>query len=139
MGIARELIDEGTAFYNKADVVGFVSLYSDDIVLTTPDGRFEGHEAAQAYFQAMLTSFPDSHVTIGRRCESDDLYFGEFTVTGSNTGPITMPDGSELPPTQKHVEIPGTEIAEVANGKIVRHDMMWDNMSVMTQLGLAPA
>jgi predicted ester cyclase len=139
MGIATQLIDEGSAFYNKADIAGFVSLYGDEVVLTTPDGRFEGLEATGAYFQAMLTAFPDSQVSVGRRCEGDDLYLGEFTVTGTNTGPLGMPDGSELPPTQNQVELRGMEIAEVKNGKIVRHDMVWDNMALLTQLGLAPA
>jgi predicted ester cyclase len=87
----------------------------------------------------MLTAFPDMHVSVGRRCEGDDAYLGEFTVTGTNTGPLGMPDGSELPPTQNHVELVGMEIAEVRNGKIVRHDMIWDNMGFLTQLGLAPA
>jgi steroid delta-isomerase-like uncharacterized protein len=138
MGTATQLVDEGTALYNKADIEGFVSLYSEDVVLTTPDGRFEGHEAVQGYVQELFTAFPDTQVAVGRRCEGEDTYFGEFTVTGTNTGPLRMPDGSELPPTQKQGELRGMEIAEVRNGKIARHDMYWDSMSLLTQLGLAP-
>jgi hypothetical protein len=36
------MVDEGTACYNKGDAAGFVSLYADDIVLTTPEGDLSG-------------------------------------------------------------------------------------------------
>jgi sulfur carrier protein ThiS len=75
-------------------------------------------------------------VSVGRHCEDGDLYFGEFTVEGVNTGPLAMPDGSELPATHRSVEIPATEVARVANGEIVEHRMLWDNMAFMSQLGL---
>ena len=138
MTVATELIEKGTAFYNKGDVEGFCSLYSDDIVLTTPDGRFEGRDSVEPYMQVMLTMFPGLEVTLGRHSDTGDVYFGEFSLRGTNTGPVPMPDGSELPPTGKSVLLMGTEIATVNNGKIVQHDMLWDNMSFLGQLGLVP-
>lgn len=138
MTTPKELIDDGTALYNKGDVNGFCALYSDDVVLTTPDGRFEGRENVQQYVQGLFDAFPSGGVTVGRRCEDGDLYFGEFALNGVNTGPIAMPDGSELPATHKSVELAATEIARAENGRIVQHEMMWDNMSFLVQLGLVP-
>ena len=138
MTTTKELIDEGTMLYNKGDVEGFCALCSDDVVLTTPDGRFEGREKLQQYMQGLFNAFPSGGITIGRRCEDGDLYFGEFAMHGVNTGPIAMPDGSELPATHKSVAIAATEIARAENGRIVQHDMMWDNMSFLSQLGLVP-
>jgi ketosteroid isomerase-like protein len=132
----REIIEKGTELYNKGDVDGFCALYSDDIVLTTPDGRFEGREDIKPYLQGMYNAFPSGGVSVGRHCEDGDLYFGEFTVEGVNTGPLAMPDGSELPATHRSVELPATEVARVANGEIVEHRMLWDNMAFMSQLGL---
>ena len=138
MTTARELIEKGTDLYNKGDVEGFCALYSDDIILTTPDGQFEGRENIQEYVQGLYNAFPSGGIKLGRSCENDDLYFGEFALGAINTGPIAMPDGSELPPTNKTVELKATEIARVENGRIVQHDMMWDNMTFLSQLGLAP-
>jgi len=107
-------------------------------VLTTPDGRFEGRDNVRSYMQVLLTMAPDAEVTLGRHCEAGDVYFGEFSIRGTNTGPMPMPDGSESPPTQGSVRLAGNEIATVKDGKIVRHDMLWDNMNFFTQLGLVP-
>jgi ketosteroid isomerase-like protein len=139
MAAVTELIAEGTELFNKGDLDGYCAHYNDDVVLTTPDGRFEGRDSVKAYMQGLLTAFPDTQVTIGRHCDTGDVYFGEFTVRATNTGPISMPDGSELPPTQKSVHVIGNEIATVKDGKIAQHDMLWDNMSFFGQLGLVPA
>lgn len=138
MTTAKELIEKGTDLYNKGDVEGFCALYSDDIVLTTPDGQFEGRENIQEYVQGLYNAFPSGGITLGRSCENDDLYFGEFALSATNTGPIAMPDGSELPATNRTVELKATEIARVENGRIAQHDMMWDNMTFLSQLGLVP-
>lgn len=137
MGEAGRLIDEGTAFYNDGDATGYCSLYSDDVVLTTPEGRFEGRASVLPYVESQFTMLPDVQVAVERRCEVDDLYIGEFRVRGTNSGPLPMPDGAELPPTGRTVDLYGVEIARVQGGKIVQHDMLWDRLSILEQLGLA--
>jgi predicted ester cyclase len=87
--------------------------------------------------QAQLTGFPDVVVSMGRRCEDGELYIGEFTVEGTNTGPIALPDGSEMPPTGKSVHFSGTEVVHIPDGKIDQHDMLWDRLLMLEQLGLA--
>lgn len=138
MTTARELIEKGTELYNKGDVDGFCDLYGDEIVLTTPDGRFEGRDAIKPYLQGLYTAFPSGGVSVGRYCEDGDLYFGEFMVEGVNSGPLAMPDGSQLPATHRSAEIPAMEVARVRNGKIVEHRFIWDNMAFLGQLGLLP-
>lgn len=137
MTTVKELIEKGTDLYNKGDVEGFCAIYGDDIVLATPDGRFEGRANIRRYIQGLFNAFPSGGVALGRCCENDDLYFGEFALHAINTGPIAMPDGNELPATNRSVDLAATEIARAENGRIVQHDMMWDNMSFLSQLGLA--
>ncbi|HEY2192861.1 MAG TPA: nuclear transport factor 2 family protein [Actinomycetospora sp.] len=132
----REIIEKGTELYNKGDVDGFCALYRADAVLTTPDGRFEGPENMKPYFQGLYDAFPSGGVSVGRGCEDGDLYCGEFMMEGVNTGPLAMPDGTELPATHRSVELPAMEIARVENGEIVEHRFFWDNLAFMSQLGL---
>lgn len=138
MSTVRELIETGTDLYNKGDIDGFCALYGDDIVLTTPDGRFEGRENIRPYMRGLFDAFPSGGITVGRYCENGDLYFGEFALHAVNSGPIAMPGGSELPATNHAVELVAVEIARAENGQIVRHDMLWDNLSFLNQLGLVP-
>ncbi|MCD2192828.1 ester cyclase [Actinomycetospora endophytica] len=134
----RDDIEKGTALYNKGDVDGFCSYYGPETVLTTPDGRFEGLQNIRPYVQSLYDAFPSGGVSVGRYRENGDLYFGEFTVQGVNTGPLAMPDGSQLPATHRSVEVAAVEVARAENGRIVEHRMVWDNMAFLSQLGLVP-
>jgi predicted ester cyclase len=49
-----------------------------------------------------------------------------------------MPDGTELPPTGKRVEVTGIELVQVRDGKIVVDNIYYDNLAVAAQLGLLP-
>lgn len=138
MSTIKEMIDQGTTLYNKGDIDGFCAIYGDGIVLTTPDGRFEGLEAIRPYVQGLFDAFPSGGVSTGRYCEDGDLYFGEFALQAVNTGPLLAPDGTELPATHRSVELEATEIARAEDGKIVEHGMMWDNLGFFSQLGLLP-
>jgi len=131
-----ELIEQGTALYNKGDAEGFCAFYGPGTVLTTPDGSFTG-DGILPYVRGLIAAFPDGEVTIGRHTEDGGTYFGEFTLRGTNTAPIPMPDGSEIPATHRSIEVTGMEIAVGEGGGITRHDMVWDGMAMLTQLGLA--
>jgi ketosteroid isomerase-like protein len=138
MTTATQLMHDGATLYSKGDAEGYCALYSDDAVLTTPDGRYQGRAAILDYVRGMMTPWPNADVTVGRHCEDGGTYFGEFVLRGTNDGPLLMPDGTELPATGQAVELWGMEVALVRDGRVVQHDMAWDNMGVMAQLGLLP-
>ena len=131
-----DVIEQGTTLYNKGDAEGFCAFYGSGAVLTTPDGRFTGGDEILAYVQGLMAGFPGLEVTIGRHCEEGGRYFGEFTLRGVHTAPLPLPDGTEVPPTHKSFEIVGMEIAVGEGDRIVQHDMVWDNMTLLAQLGL---
>ena len=56
-----------------------------------------------------------------------------------NTGRFDDPDGTELPPTGKRVEIAGMELVQVRDGKVVVNTLYYDNLAVAAQLGVVPA
>ena len=49
-----------------------------------------------------------------------------------------LPEGTELPPTGKRVEMKGMELVRVRDGKIVVDNLYYDNLAVAAQLGLVP-
>ena len=49
-----------------------------------------------------------------------------------------MPDGTEVPPTSKHLEVQGMEVVRVRDGKIVLNTLYYDMLSVVAQMGLLP-
>ena len=51
---------------------------------------------------------------------------------------MLLPDGTELAPTGKRVEIAGMEFVQVRDGKVVVNTLYYDNMAVAVQLGVVP-
>ena len=139
MTTTTDLVHQGTASLNEGSSTGFAGLYADDAVLSTPDGQFQGPAAIADYVSGFLTASPGSRTELGRSAASGDVYFGEFTVRGTNTGPTVLPDGHELPATGRTWVLTGVEVATATDGRIVQHDMYWDSVRLLGQLGLLPA
>ena len=49
-----------------------------------------------------------------------------------------LPDGTQISPTGKRVEIMGMELVVVRDGKIIVDNLYYDTMAVLAQFGLLP-
>ena len=67
-----------------------------------------------------------------------ELLAEEGVLTGTNNGPIPMPDGSGLPATGSAVELPYIAMHTVRDDRIVESRYYWDQMAMLGQLGLLP-
>ncbi len=138
MSSIRATYEQGIGFYNAGDVEGLVNLHTEDATLVTPFGTFEGRAAIHEYQSRGKAAFPDRTVTLNVIVEQGDTLADEWTFAGTNTGPLVMPDGTELPPTGKRVEFKGMELVQLRDGKAAVHHQYWDNMAVAGQLGVLP-
>jgi steroid delta-isomerase-like uncharacterized protein len=139
MSACRELLDRYVERYNAGDLDGVMELYADDAVQGMPDGVFEGRDAIRNRLANELDAIPDVTHTVTSFIEQDDAFADEWTFIGTQTGPLTLPDGTLLPPTGKRVEVRGMEIVRVGvEGKIVLNTLYYDNLAVAAQLGVLP-
>jgi steroid delta-isomerase-like uncharacterized protein len=138
MGANRSLLDRCVELYNAGDLDAYMDLYAEDAVQTMPDGTFEGRSTIRERMARELAACPDMHFSLGGFVEQGDSFADEFTFAGTHTGPFPLPDGTQLPPTGKRVEIKGMEFVQVRDGKIVLDNLYWDSMAVLDQLGLVP-
>jgi predicted ester cyclase len=139
MGAGRDINLQAVKDYNNGDVAGMASLYRDDAVLTTPDGRFEGIEAIRESWARQLAAFPGAQVDMRLDVEEGDVVANEWHFRGVNSGTLAMPDGSEVAATGKTVELMGCSVTTIRGGKIASETMYYDNMAAFTQLGLLPS
>jgi steroid delta-isomerase-like uncharacterized protein len=79
-------------------------------------------------------AFPDGRYSIDRVVAEGDVVVVHFTGRGTNTGPW-----HGLPATGKSLEITGIGIYRVIEGKIVEEWVEYNMLSILKQLGLAPA
>ncbi len=138
MSSLRDLAEQGFQLYNAGDVEGLVNLYTEDATLVTPWGTFEGRAAIHEAWRRDKAAFPDGTLTLDVLVEQGDTLADEWTIVGTHTGPLVMPDGTELPPTGKQIELKGMELVQLRGGKIAVHRLYWDNMAVAGQLGVLP-
>jgi predicted ester cyclase len=115
-----------------------MELYAEDAVQRMHDGIFEGIEDIRARLARDLGAFGDAKYVVNSFFAQGDQFADEWTFTGTNTGPLRLADGTEIPPTGKPVEIKGMEYVEVRDGKIVVDNLYYDFMAAVIQLGLIP-
>lgn len=140
MAEARELMDRATRAVFGNDLDALRACYAPDVVFTAPDiGTGHGVDNLVAWMVEFQTAIPDMAYETTRELETDNCAIDQGYVTGTNTGPITMPDGSTLPPTGKSVRLRTLDVATVENGLIGKHDFYFDQMEFLTQLGLMEA
>ena len=138
MSANRKLLDRYVERYNAGDLGGVMDLYADDGVQIMPDGTYEGWNAVRDRLAQELDGFTELNHTVRSFVEQGDTFADEWTFVGTHTGPFRLPDGKELPPTGKRVEIRGMEVVQVRDGKIVLNALYYDNLASMAQLGLIP-
>jgi ketosteroid isomerase-like protein len=139
MGQAREVMDRLTETAFRKDRDGLVALYAPDAVVETPDqGTVSGCQAAADYLLEFTVAFPDASYESVHEHEAGNVAIDEGFFVGTNTGPLRLPDG-ELPPTGKSVRMRACDAATVEDGLITSHRFYFDQMEMLTQLGLIPA
>lgn len=138
MGQARQIMDRITEAVMSGDAAALAQLYAADAVAETPDaGRLEGREAIAGYLAEFGRAFSDVRFEMVSTLESGDTAVDEGYFMGTNTGPLTLPDG-EVPATGKSVRVRECDLLSVRDGAAVFHRFYFDSLEFLTQLGLAP-
>src|SRR3712207_3380467 len=110
-------------------------VYSPDVVWHNPEGDLQGIEEAKQFVSMFKTAFPDMRATVEDVVAEDDKVVTRVTIRGTHQG-----ETEEFgPPTGRQVEVQGITIHSIEGGKIVEEWNSYDNLSLLQQLGLAPA
>jgi len=71
--------------------------------------------------------------------DDGDNVVEESVFNGTNDGPLTGPDGSQIPATGRQVSEPFSGLHTVRDGRIISTRFYFDQLDMLTQLGLMPA
>lgn len=124
--------------FNAHDEVGIRELNGEDVLFEAPgEVKLQGREPATQYAMAWLNAFPDARITVDNDLAAGDWVVQEFTFSGTHEGTLMSPAG-EIPATHKHVNGRGVQIFRVERGTVVDTRLYFDQVQVMTQLGLMP-
>lgn len=139
MGQAREVVDRLTETFFSRDIDAVAELYAPDVVAVVPDeGEIKGRAAIVASMRPFIDGFPDARFEPIAAHESGAVAIDEGYFVGTHTASLTLPSGEAIPATGKRVRVRSIDVAEVKDGKIVAYRLYFDQLDLLTQLGLAP-
>ena len=95
--------------------------------------RYSGPEGMLREYRERARAFPDGAAEITKLLESGDWVTVEFTLTGTNTGPMMGPDG-ELPPSGATVELQCCDVLRIRDGRVIGGRSYFDLDTVTRQI-----
>lgn len=127
--------------YNAGNLEGFVNLHAESVIEWSPDSPEprKGRAALLQELQGYATAFPDSRIQKDRTFGHGDWVCGQFTFTGTHTGPLPGPGGQTVPATHKSLRMPYVVVYKFEGGEITERHQYFDLLGMMAQLGLAAA
>jgi steroid delta-isomerase-like uncharacterized protein len=140
MSDAKHVLEQAIETWNVGNREGWAALYDENVEWEAPGGaRISGLEDLKVkYFDALLEAAPDRASVVDSLFGEGDLVAEEGRYTGTHTGTWRNPGGVEIPATGKTLDFPFSAIFRVENGKIVSIRLYYDQVEVLTQLGLMP-
>lgn len=89
------------------------------------------------YALTWLRAFPDAGITVNNELEAGEWIVQEFTFDGTHQGTLSTPAG-DFPATNRQLSGRGVQIVRVEGGALADTRLYFDQVDVMTQLGLMP-
>ena len=134
---------------NKEVVKRFIEISNDanwDRLADIVAAEFRRHSAATAgepvrsleefiaLQQGFMTTFPDQRVRLDHMIAEGDHVAIRATYTGTQSGPI-----GDFPASGKEVDGPFIAFFRIESGRIAELWVEWDNVDMLTQLGILPS
>jgi steroid delta-isomerase-like uncharacterized protein len=135
IALARALVDG----LNAHDLSRWATVLADGFTAEYPGAPQLGREQARMFNQAFLDAFPDLSFEVHRVIVDGGYAAVHWTGTGTHTAPLATLSGQVIPPTGRQGAVSGVFIVEIRDGKIMSERSYWDQVTLLTQLGLMPA
>ncbi len=110
------------------------SNFTKDVVMHASPADIVGIDSARAYYANFLTGFSNIQFTIKDIFGQGDKLVKHWNFKGTHTGVFFG-----IPATGKTLSIDGATLVRISGGKIAEERDFFDNLDMMTQLGLMPA
>jgi ketosteroid isomerase-like protein len=122
--------------FDDGDLAAAVALADDALEMMDPGlGTVQGPGPFRDYLATLKRAVPDAKAVIERTLDADDTVVVEGRFVGTFTGPLAFPDG-DVDPNGATVDLRFADVSTVRNGKLVSYHTYYDQLGLLTQLGL---
>ena len=124
--------------FNSHDETALGSLIAPDARFSAPgDVRLQGKDAVIGYTNGWMKALPDAKITVTHEIVSAPWVVQEFTFEGTHEETLSGP-GGDIPATHRHVTGRAVQIVRIEGGAITATRLYFDQVELLTQLGLMP-
>lgn len=135
---AKAVIERGLKAFNAHDMEALARDSAPDIEATAPgDIKLKGPQALKEYNQNFVNAFPDARIEAKNIFTQGNHVTVEGVFSGTHNGTLKTPMG-DIPATGRKVKGEFIQVFDVDRGLVKRDSLMYDQVQLMTQLGLAP-
>jgi len=136
---SRNVVERLYKAISDHDLEEAARLAAPDSVLTAPGGvTVKGTQAIKEYNKNWITAFPDAKIEVQEIFAQGNNVATKAQFVGTHNGTLKTPMG-DVPATGKKVRGDFVQLFEVDRGLIKTAHIMFDQVQLMTQLGMAPA
>lgn len=119
--------------WNRRDFQGVIRDSSQDLVYTD-HGRsltLKTRDKFKEWTEGWAKAFSDGKITDPKYIDAGDVVVTQFTVEGTNDGPL-----GSLPPSGRRISLPFCEVCQLdKQGQVVSGGCYYDQYTLLTQLG----
>jgi steroid delta-isomerase-like uncharacterized protein len=139
MGLARQVAEQKYALQDGKDFDALAALCAPGATITGPGTPDMTPDAYIAYVKALSDAMPDLQHEMTTMLETDAAAAYELIARDTFTETLQTPAGS-VPPNRQVVAVELAQFLTVDDtGKIVRDRTYFDQVSLLTQVGVMPA
>jgi steroid delta-isomerase-like uncharacterized protein len=126
----RRAVAQAIDNWNRGDLLEYLRLYSDDVVLHGYAGVEPGLQSVRRFYEDWWRAFPGSKLVLNDIIGSEDRVACRILIDGIHDGPF-----QGIPSSGKAVSVPGFTILRFVNGKCVERWSLVDSLALFTQIG----
>jgi steroid delta-isomerase-like uncharacterized protein len=137
--LSETQIRQMIAVANSRNAEKIVEQYADDATFQVPDLEtpLRGKTAIRGFLAGNFAAFPDWTLDVSKVIVSGDETVVVNSVHGTNTGPLSMPNGKSVPATnKKFAQEQVTRIVVNEQGKVTSLRSYGTSLGLPRQLGL---
>ena len=131
--LVRRYLDD---VFAKGDFDAIPAIFAADYVERDPasEGTIRGHDGVRGDLEPFVSAFSDTQVTVEDQLAEGDRVATRVTVRATHVEGLRG-----LSPTGERIEVTGTVVHRVADGRLAEGWWNWDTLGLMRQLGAIPA
>jgi ketosteroid isomerase-like protein len=132
------IIEQRIDATNQRDWNRWEALHTPDVRRTAPELEepLRGSPSLRAAIETLSVAFPDYHLELKQAFGQGEWLAVRLHTTGTMTGPLMLSDGTLVPATGQGIEQDWTALVRFDGDRIAEFDEFYDQLLLMTQLGL---